>query len=804
MIVEVAPALPVSKAFYYRVASDLEKDIVPGLRVLVPFGSRFVTGYIIRILPPDEALPKDREIKPVSRILEQSPLFPPELLRLFLWISRYYHYPLGKVIEGSLPSGLNVKSRRQLLLTESGRELLEKEPESPELSPVKHLLGQGISVESLPSSEERTCILSLVEKGILEWAQVVARPRIRLKEEDAIFLNGREAQETAEEASLLDFLEAENKAVPLKKIRSWRGYKKLLRGLEQKNLIYLKKVQVFRDPLSGDQLCYNRPAVLNSDQEKAISDIGASLEEGHFCTFLLHGVTGSGKTEIYLSAVEKAIAAGKNSIVLVPEIALATRMEGAFLARFGENAAVLHSGLTPGEKLDQWIKIREGRAGVVLGARSAVFAPFSSVGLIIVDEEHDSSYKQEEKLRYQARDVAIMRASLEKAVVVLGSATPSVQSMFNARSGRYKYLNLSKRVEDRRLPQVRVVDMREAGSKRDKLFSEPLLAAVNEKLAQNEQILVFLNRRGFSPCLQCGECGHMLCCPNCTVSLTYHAADKLALCHYCGFFLPALPVCPSCRGSNIRQLGWGTERVEEELKTLFPEARIARMDRDAMSSKGRIKALLKAIQAREVDIIIGTQMVTKGHDFPQITLVGVISADLALNIPDFRASERTFQLLSQVAGRAGRGEVPGEVLIQTRNTEHYSIIRARDHDFSGFYEEETARRKILEYPPFVRLAVLIVSGNSQKTTLESAEEVARRCSALINHNKPALGNIQILGPAPCIVLKLRGKFRYQLFLKCARTGPLHSFIDYLMRDIERRPLVSGTRLTVDVDPEGAS
>lgn len=807
LVIEVVTALPIFRTFHYRVPPPLQKNIRPGLRVLVPVGLRSVTGYVLRTVASSDH-PK---LKEVLSILDERPLFPPPLLHLFEWMAHYYHHPLGKVIEGALPAGLNVSSRRLLTITEIGHQAREERTSPPEILSILGLFPadkpvSALAIEKKFPGASRNLVPPLVDEGLLAWKEIIRPPRTRLKEEQWVGPTEKKPSGplTKNEEALLTHL-CEQGAVPLKALKATPDYKvSTLKRLEKCGLVSIRKAIAYRDPVSAEILCYRRPAVLTVEQEQAIKSVTSALGQDQFSTYVLHGVTGSGKTEVYLGATEAALARGKDCIVLAPEIALTAYLEAAFTARFGDKVAVLHSGLSSGEKFDQWMRILDGKACIALGARSAVFAPFSSLGLIIVDEEHDSSYKQEDTLRYQGRDVAVMRASLENAVAMLGSATPSIQSTYNVRSGRYRYLSLTKRIEDRPLPDVYVIDMRqpEAQSEAYKnIFSAQLLRAIEENLQRREQTLVFLNRRGFSPFMQCTACGHVLTCPNCSVSLTHHRSQQVLLCHYCGYSNPALTICPACKGFKVKSIGWGTERIEAELKSLFPKARIARLDRDTTSPKRGQHHILKAVHKKEIDILVGTQMITKGHHFPDVTVVGVVSADQSLNRPDFRAAERNFQLLAQVAGRAGRGEKPGRVFIQTYNPGHYSIVKAKEHDFPGYYEEEITLRKALGYPPLVRLIALVSESNSQTKANQYALEMSQRARTLFKENSHWLESIEVLGPAPAPLFKVRGKFRYQMLLKGLRVEPLHAYLSHLLGNLRTNPPLSGVKLVVDVDPE---
>ncbi len=499
------------------------------------------------------------------------------------------------------------------------------------------------------------------------------------------------------------------------------------------------------------------PPELMPEQREAVKTITEAIADEKFSTFLLHGVTGSGKTEVYLHAIKALAGTGKGTIVLVPEIALTPQLLSRFRRRFGGRVAVLHSGLTERERADEYRRIQAREVDVAIGARSAVFAPFSSVGLIIVDEEHENSYKQDEGLRYHARDVAVMRAKFRDAVAVLGSATPSLESFSNARGGKYRYLRLARRVDNRPMPDVRIVDAKSLP--KDQLYSPQLLDDIGLRLEKGEQTLLLLNRRGFSSVLICRECGTAIKCPCCSVSLTFHKSEQTLKCHYCGHVTPPPDSCPSCKGLELKMLGSGTQKVEEELQKLFPAARMKRMDSDSVKGRDAYDQLLQQVDRQEVDILLGTQMIAKGHDFPAVTLVGVVDADVGLNLPDFRSSEKTFQLITQAAGRAGRGVAGGEVIIQTMNPNHYSILHSRTHDYEGFYNEEIVYRNQLNYPPAGRIIKLEVKSVNEGYAKEAAKTAQNRIRHLMKGKEST-----ILGPAPAPIAKVRGQYRFQLLL----------------------------------------
>jgi primosomal protein N' (replication factor Y) len=518
------------------------------------------------------------------------------------------------------------------------------------------------------------------------------------------------------------------------------------------------------------------------------------LETGGYQTFLVQGVTGSGKTEVYLSSIEAALALGKNALLLVPEIALTPAVAGQFFHRFGKQVAILHSAFGDAERADQWRRIRNGQARVVVGTRSGVFAPVQNLGLVIVDEEHDGSYKQQETPRYHGRDVALMRAKQAGAVAVVGSATPSIETRFNADSGKYTMLRLPERIAQRPMPQVEIVDMRTEflETKRQAIFSRKLIEVMKGRLANGEQTMLLLNRRGFSSFMVCRACGERLECVNCSVVLTYHKRDRRMLCHYCGYAEKIPQECPKCGSDHIQFIGTGSEKVEEELHAQLPKARIARLDRDTAGGKGVFEAILQNFREGSIDILVGTQMIAKGHDIPNVTLVGVVLADIGLSMPDFRAAERSFQLLTQAAGRAGRGDSPGRVIVQTLNPDHYAIRFAASQDYEAFYKKEIEFRKWLRYPPYAAFANLVVRDPKQEDALRMATELGY----LLN---PQPEGIRVMGPAEAPVPRLLNEYRYQILLKAARRSVLRSVVQRLRAYADEQKW-RATGLMVDVDP----
>lgn len=599
---------------------------------------------------------------------------------------------------------------------------------------------------------------------------------------------------TAKQEAVLDLLQDFGGEMPLAALRAAGASAAAASALEKKGLVAFRKGEAAR-PAHPDTGEREGAIVLSEAQTRAVAAIGEAVRGGTFAPFLLHGVTGSGKTEVYLRLIQELVREGGGALVLVPEIALTPQLIGRFVRRLGDAVAVLHSGLTDAERRDQWKRLRSGEARVAVGVRSAVFAPVESLRLIVVDEEHDPSYRQDEGVRYHARDVAVMRAKRAGIPAILGTATPSLETFHNAREGRYRTLDLPERAGGAVFPTVRIVDLRSAKSG-NRFLSPDLLSAVEERLARSEQSLLFLNRRGWASFLLCRECGATLSCDHCSVTLTVHKGDRSARCHYCGHTRPLPEICPSCGGTRMAPLGVGTEQIEEELKARFPSARVARMDRDTMGERGAYSDLVRSLNEGDVDILVGTQMVTKGHHFPRVSLVGVVLAEASLMVPDFRATERTFHLLMQVAGRAGRGEVPGEVIVQTFVPEHPVLAFVREHDYAGFAEAELSARREVRYPPFVRLVRVLITGADE---LRVSAAAARGAAAM----RDASGkDIDVLGPAPAPLARLKGKFRWHILLKGKEPGRLKDLARRGSQAIQRAPAASSLAVLIDVDPVG--
>jgi len=796
----VSLPVPLDQPFTYAVPLSLEHRVKAGARILVPFGPRKLTGLILRV--HDE--PPEMAIKEALRLIDSEPVIDEELLTLGRWIAGYYCAPLGEVLRSMLPLAADMRTGKIYALTSAGRDA------SRQLSitaSADDALNQTLQMlAARPHSEARIkrsvpladrVLKSLERKGWIAVEQVAherdplrapaARLRVALNDAEG---HGARPKLPKAERELLAYLSLHPGSHNLGEIEPVvRNASVAARALARKKLVTLEP-----EPLAIHAAPPRAPYQLNAAQRNAFDLIRAGIEARRFCAFLLHGVTGSGKTEVYLNAIDASLASGRGALLLVPEIALTPAMAGEFYARFGDRVAILHSAFSDSERADQWRRIRAGGASVVVGTRSGVFAPVRDVGLIIIDEEHDASYKQEENPRYNGRDVAIVRAQSLNACVLLGSATPSLESRFNAGSGKYTLLEMPDRIAGRPLPEVRIVDMRQEflETRKQATFSRALLDAIGERLGNSEQAMILLNRRGFSSFVACRACGERIQCVNCAVTLTFHRRDRRLLCHYCDYAEKIPSTCPKCSSEHIQFLGVGSEKVEDELHGHFPEARIARLDRDTVTGKRQFEDILRNFRERNFDILVGTQMIAKGHDIPNVTLVGVVSADVGLGMPDFRAAERTFQLLTQVAGRAGRGDLPGIVYLQTINPDHYAIRLAAEQNYTAFYEKELQFRRFMKYPPFSAMANVLVRAANQEQALRMSVELAR-------HLTPAPENMKIMGPAEAPVPRLKAEYRYQLLIKSGSRKALNTLLRSAQQ-FARAQKWNATALVIDVDP----
>jgi primosomal protein N' (replication factor Y) (superfamily II helicase) len=744
-LISVAVPVPFLDLLTYHVPDHLGLPPI-GARVRVPLGTRVVTGCVAG---HDAAVDADTEVKDVLEVLDPEPFLPPSIVDLCRWVGDYYMAGVGDAVAVAMPPGArqrasSFKTRRVVSPTPHGLELVRL-----------GVLGSDPCTNS--------------DRGL-----------------------------TPKQRAAMEVVAGATAGLPLPELRERGVGVDTIGRLAAKGLVNIRHEAHERDPFERGILpnvVIDPTRMLTAEQLEALNELWELADTREFRVALLHGVTGSGKTEIYFRLAERMCGSGRQVLLMVPEIALTPAIAALFRSAFGGRVAIQHSALSDGERHDQWQRIRRGEVDVVIGTRSSVFAPLSRLGLIIVDEEHDGSYKQEESPRYHGRDVAIVRGSRERALVVLGSATPSMESFQNAMAGKYARVSLTRRVLDRPLASVRLVNMRNeyADEGPEVVISRDLAAAVEDRLARHEQIVVLLNRRGYATAVFCRQCGDTFECPNCSISLTVHTARTgwRARCHYCNYSTPVPKHCRKCAAPYLQQTGFGTEKVEQHLRDRFPDARIGRVDRDSTRRKGSLTALLSKFAAGDLDILVGTQMIAKGHDFPRVTLVGVISADVGLGLADFRAGERTFQLLTQVAGRAGRGERTGEAIVQTLYPEHYSIQLACRQNYAAFFERELAYRRAMRYPPFLGLVNAVVRGRTFNDALSAATDVVRRLEPAA-----ASARFSVLGPAPAPLGRLRGEHRVQFFLKGSRRADMRGALKTVLAEMPeiRR------RITVDIDP----
>ena len=810
----VAFPLSVDQVFTYGVPPQLDPVLQPGVRVLAPFRRTKQEGVVVERLDETDLAPN--LIKNVSECLDETPMFSPDMLTLTKWMADYYVCSWGVSLYCAVPAAVRSQKKEQVrLLPEfSGtlgkvqKKLVALLEAEGELS-----LNQLARRTGLSTQDVRSRIRRLREKGVVE-TNVIHKPKATTQETTVAQLalptadieaeivqltndtggseasppqrpvNRRHAADT-KRAEILQLLLDEGAPLAtadlMKRVNASAS---LLRPLERRGVIQITRAQTIRNPLSSESVAPTQPLRLNSAQSTAFAEIQKALashatesssDNGtkHPPTFLLHGVTGSGKTEVYMQAMADVLENGKSVIVLVPEISLTPQTASRFVGRFGDRVALLHSRLSDGERYDQWHRIQKGEADIVIGPRSAIFAPVPKLGMLIIDEEHSDSYKSDTAPRYHAREVAQKRSELANCLVLLGSATPSLESFHRTRNGSYRLLNLPDRVFDRKMPDVHIVDMRNELKKGNRtIFSELLRSSIEERLVRREQIILFLNRRGHSTYVFCRTCGYVERCDNCSISLTYHRETQQLVCHHCGSKRPTQQACPQCSSDAIRFFGAGTEAVEQEVHKSYPKARVKRFDADSTARKNAHQQILEEFEQQKIDILIGTQMVSKGLDFPNVTLVGVIAADTALNLPDFRASEQTFSLLTQVAGRSGRADLEGVVVIQTYMPEHYSIEAAQKHDYLDFYAQEVVARGALRYPPFAHVATLLLRGKDEQAVIEASHVARDQLEIWQTDQEHALQapkveetSVEILGPAPAPLSKIEGKFRWHLLLR---------------------------------------
>ncbi len=822
--IQVALPVPFRKTFTYSVPEAMGPSVLVGCRVLVPFRRKKIVGVVTAC---NEVNPEAQgfEIKPISEILAGGVAISEPMFALCNWIAEYYFAPLGEVLRAACPPALTTFSQQLVQLTQKGQRRLQIEKErrqsarlfahqkeeSPELQVLRWIAGKAeANLRTLRTKKQDflwdSVVNSLLESGEIEVKSFSSRRVLTGKKETVVSLCGEhtavEPRRLSEnQQRVIDHLRCEGRPIALREIvATLRASSSTIRSLQKKKLVKIEQTLLNRTPMDLSRLAEGEGAQadrveLSSEQQSALCAIEQALQNGKFHPVLLFGVTASGKTEVYLRAIEKVLAGGGTAMLLVPEISLTPAAARTFATRFSRQVAILHSGLSDGERCDEWWRIKRGEARLVIGTRSAVFAPLEHLRLIVVDEEHEGSYKQQETPRYQGRDVAVMRAKMADAVVILGSATPSMESFSNAERGRYQLLSLKNRVEARALPRVSLVDMRKEfeETRKSEWLSRTLVAAIETRLTQEEQVLVLLNRRGFSSFVLCRSCGATRQCPNCSITLTYHKRRNILICHYCGAMAEVPQVCWQCESEHLYFVGSGTEQIEENLRSLFPMARVARLDRDTAQGRGSYHRILGEFGEGTTDILVGTQMIAKGHDFPRVTLVGVLNADGALAFPDFRSAERTFQLLTQVAGRAGRGETPGEVVVQAFYPDHYAIRFATEQNFEGFYQKEAHFRKMMHYPPFAQMALVGVRHrdfNEAMATSKALGDYLRRA---------AIPEVRVMGPAIAPLARLQQEYRWQLLLKSSHRGPLKRMVETCLRFCESKNLLEPNVL-IDLDP----
>ena len=855
----IAFPLSVDQVFTYGVPPQMDAALQLGTRVLAPFRGVAQEGVVVERLDETDLAP--HIIKNISNCLEETPTFSTDLLALTKWMAEYYVCSWGIALFCAVPSAVRTRKEQKVQLVSGApaprgkvqKELVALLEAEGELSLNQLVRRMGISYQKL-----RPKITVLQEKGIvsldvthkpkantqLTSVATLALPSTDIKTEIDLLRCEADGSEdssgprpgrrrnvaAAKHAEILQHLLDEGGPLTTSDLtKRVNTSPSLLLTLERRGFLHITRAEAIRNPLSSEPIAATQPLHLNPAQSMAFAEIQnilASHTVGGVCnpdvprastterapTFLLHGVTGSGKTEVYMQAMTEVLGKGKSVIALVPEISLTPQAASRFVGRFGERVALLHSRLSDGERYDQWHRIRKGEADIVIGPRSAVFAPVKELGMLIIDEEHSDSYKSDIVPRYHARDVAQKRGELANCPVLLGSATPSLESFHRAKNGSYRLLSLPDRVLDRKMPAVHIVDMRTELKKGNRtIFSDVLRSSIEERLERQEQIILFLNRRGHSTHVFCRTCGYVERCENCSISLTFHFETKRLVCHHCGDKRPTHPTCPQCGSPAIRYFGLGTEAVEQEVRKAFPQARVKRFDADSTTRKNAHQQILGTFEQREIDILIGTQMVSKGLDFPTVTLVGVIAADTSLNLPDFRASEQTFSLLTQVAGRSGRAELEGKVVIQTYMPEHYCISAAQQHDYLSFYTQEVEARGELRYPPFSHVGTLLLRGKDEKQVEEAAHIVRdqlqiwqtdQASTAQIDEKKDDVGEteVEILGPAPAPLSKIEGKFRWHFLLRSNSVERISQLLKHLTDEPPVAIKSNAIEFVIDIDP----
>ena len=809
--VQVAVDVPMFGALTYGVPESLQEVVRAGQLVQVPFRNKAKTGLVMSV----DAQLKDAslagKIRDMLDVVDPEPLLNPSGLEFLQFVADYYLSPIGEVVRLALPSSVRIEGIKCYEQASEPRRPLDAL--DADLQAVMAFIGE--EKHSLQDIKKRFTDMTFLRLGVLEELGYVSTSyeedhKVKAATERYFMVvHPREdvGRVGKKQQEILELFTQKDLELSLSEIREQiTNPHSSLKGMVERGIITEEVREIYRDPFAEEPVPPAPLFELTPMQLAAVESVRQWRERDAYRGFVLHGVTGSGKTEVYARIIRETMAAGKRGLILLPEIALTPQFVAVFRSHFGDRIAVLHSGLTRAEKFDQWRRIKRDEIDIVIGARSAIFAPLANVGVIIVDEEHDSSFKQGEGTRYNARDMALVRGKLENAQVILGSATPSLESYHNAQEDRLTYLRMPERVHARAMPEVEVLDLR-AGAKgvggMRGMLAKPLADAIVSTLQHQMQAIIFLNRRGYSPCIICDDCGHLWMCPNCDVSLTYHRHQESLRCHYCDYSLRVPESCPTCGTVGPAGKGIGTEQLAEQMGLIFQSARVDRLDRDTGQGKG-LREIIRRFRAGTIDVLVGTQMVTKGHDFPRVTTVGVALADLSLNFPDFRASERTFQLLTQVAGRAGRGDASGKVFIQTYNPDHYSITCAREHDFETFAQRELQIREEIAYPPFGHLIAFKFEATSEAAANQAARDYATAARKHLRRNAKLASSVFLLGPALAPLARLKGKYRWQILLKSRSRNMIRKLAISALSDVGYFDVVGSThknvRIIIDIDP----
>ena len=818
MYVEIVFPLPFRKAFTYLVPKELEKQAKIGVRAVAPFGKRTITGFIINRLKTSSV--KDR-IKPIIDILDEHPIVDGNGLKFYQWLADYYLCSFGEALKLAVPYGSEVESKRKIISdqiacahyfskeknkTSSRAKILKVLSEKKEIS--LHQLQKLVKKKNIYST-----LRTLQENGLVTLLDQIQGAKVKAKTVNYVKLNKKvgevysvfpeiERRSPKQVKLLLELVNAKGKGLPVAELlNKTSSSKSSLDSLAAKGLVKIYEQEIDRryvEQYKEEQTKFS----LSKQQTEAISEVSKVIDDESFKTFLLHGVTGSGKTQVYIELAKKVLLQKKTVMILVPEISLTPQITSRFFNVFGDDVTVLHSRMSPGERFDSWQRIARGKSSVVIGARSALFAPLKKIGLIVIDEEHDASYKQADMVpKYNARDSAIMLGNIANCPVLLGSATPSIESMYNAKIGKYNLLELPERIDNAKLPVITLVDVKKERLKKrmENIFSKILLDKIEERIKRSEGVIILQNRRGFSTQIYCTDCGEVETCDNCSVPMVYHINKNNIECHYCGLVKDVPSACTLCGSIQVKYFGTGTERVEDELEFYFPNVKMSRIDSDSITKKSALSRILISFGSGEIDVLVGTQMVSKGLDFSRVTLVGVISAETTLWLPDFRADERTFQLLTQVSGRAGRSKSPGEVIIQTQNEKHFALQMVLNNNYKSFYEKEIADREKMGFPPFTRIALI-------ETKDQSSEKAKGAISAYYNELKKFSKWLKISPPTPALISKLKGQFRYHILIKSPketdaggktlRKAILDSYVEF-----NRKSRYKDVRLIYDVDPQ---